>query len=290
MQLAVRDIALGVLRRGIESLGIIIFELARSYAHELTEDIIDARGNSPAASEIRAEGDTHGIFSALKAVGQGAAAQENLRHRLAESVYALLYVADCEKVILIGGHGSEYQILRLVYILILVNEYFNIMFGELTRKVGLFISAFAVGDCEQIERPVQDIRKVRAVEPVLLRGILPAELLDEPYEFRHRAAQQPHILGVLRRRDAHNIRNFFDKILELFARGRDRIFRLAVIALGHAAEAHIFNASECLKRIVPVGVKPFQKLLIHIDVAAHRLAVCREHRLVGGHELQHFRA
>ncbi len=144
MQLAVGGVALGIFCGGVERLGVIIFELARLRAHQLAENIVDARGNSHAASEIRAEGYAQGVFPALEAVCCAAAAQEYLRHCLTESVYALLDIADGEQIILVGGYRSEYHILRFVYILILVDEYLDIMRGQLTRKVGFYISASAV--------------------------------------------------------------------------------------------------------------------------------------------------
>ena len=127
MQLAVRSIALGIFRGSVECLGVVIFELARLRAHQLAEDIVDARGDSHTASEIRAEGYAKGIFPALEAVRCVAAAQEYLRHRLTESVYALLDIADSEQIVLVGGYRPEYHILRFVYILILVDEYLDIM-------------------------------------------------------------------------------------------------------------------------------------------------------------------
>ena len=127
MQLTVGSVALGIFSGGVERLGVVIFKLARLRAHQLAEDIVDARCNSHAASEIRAEGYAQGIFSALEAVRCAAAAQEYLRHRLTESVYALLDIADGKKIVLVGGYRPEYHILRFVYILILVDEYLDIM-------------------------------------------------------------------------------------------------------------------------------------------------------------------
>ena len=125
-----------------------------------------------------------------------AAAQEYLRHCLTESVYALLDIADSEQIVLVGGYCLEYHILRFVYILILVDEYLDIMRGKLARKVGFYISAAAVGNREQIECAVQNIREIGGVHFILFGGIFPAELLDEFDKLRHGAAHQAHIFGM----------------------------------------------------------------------------------------------
>ena len=217
-----------------------------------------------------------------------AAAQEYLRHRLTESVYALLYIADGKKIVFVGGYRPEYHILRFVYILILVDEYLNIMRRELARKVGFYISAAAVGNREQIERAVQDIREIGGVHFIFFGGILPAELFDEFDKLRHGAAHQAHIFRMFSGRDAHNIRYFFQQILELFAGGHDRVFCLALIALRHTPETHIFDCVKCFESLVPVSVDFFAKLGVHIYIALHRRAVgVRDNRigLHGGHHI-----
>ena len=280
MQLTVGSVALGIFSGGVERLGVVIFKLARLRAHQLAEDIVDARCNSHAASEIRAEGYAQGIFSALEAVCCAAAAQEYLRHRLTESVYALLDIADGKKIVFVGGYRPEYHILRFVYILILVDEYLDIMRRELARKVGFYISAAAVGYRKQIERTVQDIREIGGVHFIFFGGILPAELLDEFDKLRHGTAHQAHIFRMFSGRDAHNIRYFFQQILELFAGGHDRVFCLALIALRHTPETHIFDRVKCFESLVPVSVDFFAKLGVHIYIALHRRAVgVRDNRI-----------
>ena len=290
MQLTVGSVALGIFSGGVERLGVVIFKLARLRAHQLAEDIVDARCNSHAASEIRAEGYAQGVFPTLKAVCCAAAAQEYLRHRLTESVYALLDIADGEQIILVGRYRSEYHILRFVYILILVDEYLNIMRRQLARKVGFYISAAAVGNREQIECAVQNIREIGGVHFILFGGILPAKLLDEFYKLRHGIAQQAHVIGVLFGRYTHDTGHFFQQILELFAGGSNHIFRLALIALRNAPETHILDRFKRFESLVPVAVDFFSKLGVHIYIALHRRAVGIRHNRVGLHGGHHIAA
>ena len=120
---------------------------------------------------------------------------------------------------------------------------------------------------------MQDIREIGGVHFIFFGGILPAELLDEFDKLRHGAAHQAHIFGMFSGRDAHNIRYFFQQILELFAGGHDRVFCLALIALRHTPETHIFDCVKCFESLVPVSVDFFAKLGVHIYIALHRRAV-----------------
>ena len=126
VKLRIGNIARRIFCGGGQRLAVVIFKFARGRAHYSSEYIIHGRGHSPAASEIFAQQYTRGISGSVIIGHCLPPTQEYLRHRLSETVDTLLDIADHKKIFFVSGDCTEYHILRLVDILILINKYLGI--------------------------------------------------------------------------------------------------------------------------------------------------------------------
>ena len=128
-------------RGSFEIFVFIIIEPARVTAHQRAENEIDRFRNSRATSEILTERYLGGII-ALAVFGQSVSSlEENFRHRLPETVNALLNIADHKKIVFGAGNRAEYHILSLIDILIFVNKNFGVILRKRERKRSSVISA-----------------------------------------------------------------------------------------------------------------------------------------------------
>ena len=253
-KLGVRALPLGVRGGGLEMLALIVFKPARLAAHDGGENVVDNVGHSAAASEILAQSDPRGVVAALVFGVSVASCEEDLGHRLAKAVDALLHVADHEKIAFIPREGGEYHILRLVDILIFVNEYLGVILRESGGERSSLISVGGLAH-KQLQCEMQRVGEIGGVLLELQAGEFGGKVVDRADKLPHDGRKGGDVGGVLPGADGEEFAELLEIRLVFFADNA-----AGLLDMGDAASRRGAHFAECGGGIAAAKLVPFAAL------------------------------